>query len=75
MVQHARLSGIPPQSQWHYYSIGEKTIAVYRREIAHLNRLYAEATKDDSVKHHGAVQFVLDGGSCLLSSGDPLPLS
>jgi len=64
MVQHARLSGIPPQSQWHYYSIGEKTIAVYRREIAHLNRLYAEATKDDSVKHvKGGVKVDQWGGA------------
>ncbi len=34
-----------PSPSGSYYSIGEKTIAVYRREIAHLNRLYAEATK------------------------------
>jgi hypothetical protein len=67
--------GYLPTPSGSYYSIGEKSIGVYRREIAHLNRIYAEATKDNSVKHHVAVQFVLDGGSRLLSSGDPLPLS
>jgi hypothetical protein len=66
--------GYLPTPDGNIFSPGECSITAYRRQIATLNREYAAAVESKTLKHHAHVQFVMDGGSRLLSSGDPLPI-
>ena len=66
--------GYLPTPDGNIFCPGECAITAYRREIATLNREYAAALENETLKHHAYVQFVMDGGSRLLSSGEPLPV-